>query len=370
MTQPDHVETDHIRPEVIREHFPDRPEGYFDHAAVGPVPAAVVRAVRDVAQELSRGVLGSAGWRRHTDGALDALALELGVATDRLGVLANTSTAMNLAARSIALPRGARVVTFADDFPSPRMPWPGIDAAVLTEIDPGADRTERLIEAIDDRVHVVSVTHVHASTGEVLYLPRVHAACRAAGTLLLVDGAQAAGLIPGAAAHADVYVAPTYKWLLAGFGGAVTATSARFDEASDPAFRGYRNPAPSHRLEVGHDNLFILAALRAATQVRHAIGVESIRRHTRAAVERIAAGAAEAGFTPQPSSGGAGIISLRSADATTLQRHLAAEGFSTAVRDGLVRISPYAITSHDDVTRLLTSLEKAAPRNRPTGGDR
>src|SRR5699024_3392708 len=104
---------------------------------------------------------------------------------------------------------------------------------------------------------------------------------------LMVDAAQSAGLLDRAAAHADVYVGASYKWLLAGFGAAVVATSSRFNEVANPIFRGYRNPAPSPHFEVGHSSLFILAALQQATAVRHAIGTRTIRDHTLSMVEHI-----------------------------------------------------------------------------------
>lgn len=349
-----------IPQEVLETHFPNRPVGYFDHAAVGTVPASVSRAVADVAVALEGGLRGSAAWHARTDDALELLSADFGVPAKQLVVLANTSTAMNAAARAIPLPIGARVLTFADDFPSPRMPWPGIPAAEVTELEPGANRTETLLDAIDKGVSVVSVTHVHATTGETLDLARIHAACRAVGALLLVDGAQGAGLLTGSAPHADVYVGASYKWLLAGFGAAVVATSPEFDAIAEPVFRGYMNPEPSPRLHVGHTTLFMLAALQQAAIVRQEIGTELIRTHTESAVEQIAQAATDLGFTPLPNTRGAGIVSLTVADASGLQHSLAEQGVTSAVRDGHLRLSPHLTTTQDDIDLLISGLGSAA----------
>lgn len=349
-----------IAQSMLDEHFPNRPLGYFDHAAVGTVPVSVARAVSDVARALERGTRGSAAWHAHTDDALDLLSSDFGVPAQHLTVLENSSAALNIAARSIPLREGARVLTFDDDFPSPRMPWAGIRAARVTELAPGANRTETLLDAIDVDVSVVSVTHVHATTGETLDLARVHAACRAVGAMLFVDGAQAAGLIPGGAAHADVYVGASYKWLLAGFGAAVVATSSEFEATAVPVLRGYMNPSPSHRLEVGHTTLFMLAALQRSALVRHEIGVELIREYTAAATLEIAQAARALGFHPLRNERGAGIVSLAVADASALQQKLNASGITTAVRDGHLRLSPHLTTTRDDIDLLIKGLTEAA----------
>src|SRR5699024_5279144 len=121
---------------LLEEHFPKRPTGYFDHAAVGTVPASVADAVADVARALSTGIRGSAEWHARTDEALHLLTDDFGVPFSQLSVLANTSTAMNAAARAIPLRDGARVLTFADDFPSPRLPWLRIANVGVVELAP------------------------------------------------------------------------------------------------------------------------------------------------------------------------------------------------------------------------------------------
>ena len=264
---------------LIAEHYPRHPRGYFDHAAVSTVPVAVERAVAEVARALTSGTRGSELWHDLTDRAVEYLAVELGVASSALSVLANTSTAFNSIARAIPFERGDEVVVFGDDFPSPRMPWRTVPAVTVREItpQPGIDRTGALQSAIGKATRVISITHVHATTGSVVDLERLHATCLDADVLLVVDAAQAAGLFPGAAAHADVYVGASYKWLQAGFGAAVVATGDRFSDRAVPGLIGYMNEPPSPRLPVGHSNLFGLAALQAAASVRQQIGLDAIR---------------------------------------------------------------------------------------------
>ena len=355
---------------VIAEFFPRHPRGYFDHAAVSTVPAAVEASVAGVARALAGGTTGSPDWHALTDGMADLLALDLGVAPSAITVLANTSTAITAAARAIPFAAGDVVLTFADDFPSPRMPWRTIPGVVTREIAPedGADRTEALVSALDASTRAVAVTHVHATTGATLDLERLHRACIAADALLIVDGAQAAGLLTGGAAHADVYVAPSYKWLLAGFGAAVIATGARFDEQAVPTLIGYLNAPPSPKLEIGHGNLFGLAALSAAAEF-------AMRSVSASVCERIASSpiacrtsAAELGLPIAQGTRGAGIVSLRVADAAASVAELAERGITATVREGALRLSPYLTTTDDDVDLLVSALADTASAHRPHEG--
>lgn len=350
-----------ITHDLREQHFADAPAGYFDYAAVGCVPREVTSAVAGVASALERGLTGSAAWHEYTDSALDLLADDLGVDSGQLSVLANTGTAIASVARAIDFAPGDEVLTTGDDFPNIRLGWLNTPATVR-EVVVGAEatRTDEIIAAIRSQTRVVAVTHVHATTGTTLDLERLHRATQNAGALLVVDGAQAAGVVPSAAIHSDVYVAAAYKWLLAGFGGAVVATSPVFDSAASPGLVGYMNLPPSQSLAVGHDPLFTLAALAAAARVRQAIGLQTIAAYTTEIVGQISIAAAGLGYatvTADP----AGILSLQTSDAPAVVAALRERGITTAFRGSHLRISPYVATTSNDVDQLLTALEDLAP---------
>lgn len=346
-----------IDPAAVAEHFPHHRRGYLDNAAVAPVPAAVTQAVTDVGRALEAGTAGSAAWHERTDDAVVRLATDLGAEAARVVVLGNASESFSFAAHAIDLAPDDRIVTFADDFPTTRLPWttrPGTRVELWP--GPGDERTETLLAGIDERTKVVSVTEVHATTGTTLDLARVSAACRDVGALLVVDASQSAGLLSGGAAHADVYVAASYKWLLGGFGAAVVATSERFDTQATPRIVGYRNAQPSPRLHVGHSNLFGLAALQAGAEVRAHFGSAAVHDHTRRLVDRLTAGAASLGMRPSSEHSRAGIVSLAVPGADELVEHLRQRGLRAASRDGTLRLSPYLTTTEADVDDVLNAL--------------
>lgn len=350
-----------ISADLQNEHFARAPRGYFDTAAVGTTPAGVSEAVGHVARALESGLSGSAMWHEFTDPVCEFLAADFGVAADRLTILANTGTAVASVAHAIAFADGDEVLTVADDFPNIRLAWTATAATIReVSITTETERTNEIIAAIGERTRVVAVTHVHATTGTTTDIERLHAACIANGTILVVDGAQSAGIVADVAVHSDVYIAASYKWLLSGFGGAVVATGRRFDDVARPGLVGYMNAGTPARLAVGHDPLYTYAALAAAARVRQSIGLETIRAHTSAHIERIAREADRMGFV-SITRAAAGIVSLHASDAAGLVAALRERELMTAVRGDLVRVSPYVATTTADVDRLLTVLDELAP---------
>jgi L-cysteine/cystine lyase len=86
------------------------------------------------------------------------------------------------------------------------------------------DVTGKLMAACTPRTRAVATSHVQWSTGAVLDMYELAAACRARGILTIIDGAQSGGQTPIDAHEmgVDVYAIPGQKWLCGPIGtGAV-----------------------------------------------------------------------------------------------------------------------------------------------------
>jgi selenocysteine lyase/cysteine desulfurase len=111
--------------------------------------------------------------------------------------------------------------------------WPeDDDEAVVAAFDAAITRGTRLVE----------VTHVSPMTGALLPVAAIAELAHARGSLVVVDGAQAAGAIPVdvPATGADFYAIPAHKWLLGpeGMGALVVAPDVieRFYPAAAGAY--------------------------------------------------------------------------------------------------------------------------------------
>lgn len=330
---------------------------YFDHASIGTVPTPVRTAVDDVMRHLARGTRGFRSAEEIGARAADLMAAEWKVKTRQIDLMASAGEALNAAARALSLPPGSRVLVEDGDFPQSVLPFesiPNIEVVRISQTQPGYDRTEHVMSALDPTIKVVSLTHVHANTGATVDLDRLGAACAKNGSYLVVDGSQAAGAIEIDASRADIYVATGYKWLLAGFGIAVVSRSERFDRDSTGRPRGYANPDAG--LQTGHRNLAGAAALEAASRLRMTVGNREIHSQLQAKRQHLATELRLIGLTNLTE--GAGIISVGAANAESIVNALAERNVVVAERAGRVRISPSFTTTSIQTQQLIDAISE------------
>jgi selenocysteine lyase/cysteine desulfurase len=234
-----------------------------------------------------------------------------GADPDGVAVVPSTSYGLAVAAANTEARPGDRVVLLADEFPSNANTWTAWaergGAEVVTverrgrgaagsedangssagEREPAESAAARgwtapLLDALDERVRVVSVPSVHWVDGSTVDLRRVAERAREVGALLVVDATQSLGAMPLdlAAVRPDYLVAAGYKWLLGPLGTsylyvapehrdgrpleenwANRAGAEAFEETAPPA-TGYRPGA--RRFDAGQRSNFVLVPMAVA----------------------------------------------------------------------------------------------------------
>jgi cysteine desulfurase / selenocysteine lyase len=335
--------------------FPPREAAYFDHASIGPVPTTVRETVDEVLHSLGQGTLGFQHADHLAARASKLIADEWGVLESQVELMSNAGEALNAAARALALGPGSTVLVERDDFPQSILPFRALSSVRVAEVkrELGTDRTQSLIRQLRPETAVVSVTHVHAETGETIDLEQLAAACREVHALLVVDGSQAAGAMSINASLADIYVATGYKWQLAGFGVAAVARSEQFDSQSVGGPRGYNNVVRG--LATGHTNLCGAAALAAAGLLRREHGLAKTYAEIESRRRSIATSMMGLGLTNLLE--GAGILSIGASNPEKVVATLRGQGVVVAARGGRVRISPSFMTLDSEQETLIGSVE-------------
>ncbi len=198
---------------------------YLDGNSLGPLPAiAVDRLLGVMEAEWGDGLIRSwsaAGWIDQPT-RLGAKVARL-VGADDEEVLVADSTSVNLfkllAAALKAAPDRPVILTEAGNFPTDIYMAQG-----LAELMPGVEvRTvgrDSLASALDERVGVLLLTHVHYRTGEAFDMAAMTRAAHDHGALALWDLSHSAGAVPVelGAAGADLAVGCGYKFLNGGPG--------------------------------------------------------------------------------------------------------------------------------------------------------
>ncbi|MCA0241433.1 MAG: aminotransferase class V-fold PLP-dependent enzyme [Proteobacteria bacterium] len=355
---------------------------YLDTAAAGLCwqghGAAVARFYDEVK---SRGFDARPQWLAQTQALRARLAAWLSVEPADVVFVSNTTEGLNLAAHSLRLPPGSRVLMAADEFPSLVGAWsrarPAGVELVPVPIGDEAAREAALLDALlgapPDTRHssqdgqpgsglcVLAVSQTHWSTGTTLDLPRLGRACREHGALLMVDGMQALGAVPTDLSLVDIYAASFFKWMLSGFGIGVLVTSTRARALMDAAFRGYGNLDDPGQLQYAHVNIPAVYGLDATLDFFERIGWPLVHRRVQWLGGHLVDGARRLGLPlVTPPTARAGIFSLRCADADGLRERLAARGISVSARGDGIRISPHYYNEPEEIDACLAALAETA----------
>jgi isopenicillin-N epimerase len=172
---------------------------------------------------------------------LAPIAQFLGTDVDSLALMSGATEALNTIAAGLDLQAGDEILTTVHEHPAGVSPWllaakrRGLKLVQITLPQP-VMAPEQVLEAfraaITERTRVMSFSHVQYTDGCVMPARELCELARSRNLLSVVDGAQAAGMVPVnvQAIGADFYVATFYKWLNGpvGVGVLVLSPAARF----------------------------------------------------------------------------------------------------------------------------------------------
>ena len=206
----------HIPPGVI----------YMDGNSLGPMPRAVLKRVGEVTErEWGDHLIKSwntADWFNAPYRIGDKIAPIIGA--DKGEVVATDSTSINLfkalsAALGINSDRSV-IVMEGSNFPTDNYIAQGLIEFLGRQHEIRFVEKDGIMDAIDDRVAVVSLTDVHYKTGYRLDMPAITARAHAHGALTVWDLCHSAGAVPLDlnGADADFAVGCGYKYLNGGPG--------------------------------------------------------------------------------------------------------------------------------------------------------
>ena len=311
----------------------------------------------------------------------------IGASAEDIALVPAASYGLSTAARNVPLAPGRQVLLLQDQFPSNVYPWRErareCGGEVRTLPRPADDDWTRcILEALDERVAVAALPHVHWTDGALIDLERVGARCREVGAMLVVDGTQSVGALPFdvTAIRPDFLVVATYKWLLGPYAaGYLYVAPERHDgmpiehnwadRARSEDFTGlvdYRDAFQpgARRYDVGErGNFHLLPMANAALRQLHEWGVANIQATIRVRTRRLSERVNALGIRTLPEDRRAGhYLGLRFAGGVPegLTARLAAERVyvSGRGRDAL-RVTPHLWVNDEDEARFLAVLAAA-----------
>lgn len=361
---------------------------YFNTASLAPQLHAVREAgVAALARRARPWAIPAEDWFSDIERARTLFARVVGGDAEGVAIVPATSYGFAVAARNLPLGRGSRVLVLADEYPSGIYTWRATVERSRAEIltvtrEPGQGWTEAVLDALDERIAIVSVPNVHWTDGSLVDLAAIAARVRELGARLVVDGSQSVGAMPIdlAEVRPDFLVTVGYKWLLGpmSFGFLYVAEEHRGGEpleqnwisraGSDDfgALVDYRDEYQpgARRFDVGQRTKFELApmAIAALEQILD-WDVARISASLAQVTGEIAGRSAALGFEPPTDAERAphmlGIRLTRDAQPRVIAM-LAEKRCYAAPRGDSLRISPHLHVTPEDVERLLEVLAAAA----------
>jgi kynureninase len=276
---------------------------YLDGNSLGRLPlAARDRVQRAVDDEWGAGLVGS--WEEWIDlpqRVGELLAPLIGAAPGETTLADSTSVNLyKLAGAALAARPGRDViVTDRGNFPTDRYVLESLAASRGAEVryaaaDPVRGPTpDTVADCLDDRVALVSLSHVSYRSGAIAPMGPITEAVHAAGALTLWDLSHAVGAVPIdlVGEGADLAVGCTYKYLNGGPGapaflwvrsalrdGLLPPVTGWFGHADQFAFAAEFEPAPGiERFLTGTPPILSVAAARAGIEMAVEAGIGAIR---------------------------------------------------------------------------------------------
>lgn len=358
---------------------------YVNHAAVSPWPTRTVRAVEGFARANHRdGPDSFPYWLANEQALRDRMARLLCAASAaEISLVPNTTEGINIVAHGLDWQDGDNLVTAQDEFPTNQLAWRALEARGVAcrtvDLDAEDDPEQALIDALDERTRVLTVSGVRWTDGLRLDLGRLGAACRAAGVLFFVDAIQQFGAlrIDVQSELIDCLAAGGHKWQMAPEGLGVFYCRDAWRERIAPLKEGWRmleSPfafetpgrgiqAGGQRFEPGSPSSMSQFALNASLSLQEDWGQAWIEQRILANTDRLLRGLKSLpgvrvlGRGEPSRRSGIVCFTHRAHRPEALAEALAERRVVTIPRAGGIRLSPHAYQGEAIVEATLDAVE-------------
>jgi selenocysteine lyase/cysteine desulfurase len=391
----------------IRDQFPALGEKVFlDAACASLAPRAAIEAIGEFLDVALRcpsrsSTLHHIAMDDMRASARPEVARLINAGEEEVALVESTTHGLSIAANSLPLERGDRVLLCDLEFMQVAVPWCQKREEIGIEIDVvphrnGEVRIEDIADRIGARTRVVSISSVQWSNGYRSDLGALGALCRDRGVWLVVDAIQQLGAMPIDVKETpvDMLACGGHKWLNSPFGaGFLYVRRDLLEELRPPVagylsleepeggwgnyfqtpsikpVRDYRFVGEARRYEVGGTSNYPGATgLAASVRMINDLGVSRIRDRIYDLTDRLIAGLQEVGVeivTPLDRRNRSGIVTFsvgEAKDNLALMERLLERQVLVSVRYtshiGGVRVSCHFYNSFEDIDRLLDVVAK------------
>ncbi|MGB9840575.1 aminotransferase class V-fold PLP-dependent enzyme, partial [Thermovenabulum sp.] len=319
-----------------------------------------------------------------------------------------TTHGLNIAATSINLPPGSKVLISDLEFLQVPIPWSmqkdrGIEIILIKNRD-GRVMVEDFEKAIDNKVKMIVVSSVQWCNGWLVDLKSLGELCKKNGIYLIVDAIHQVGAVnlDLSQIHVDILTAGGHKWLNSPYGCGFLYVNKNIIKQLKPVFWGYLNlhepeggwptyfgtPSISpvrdwnfvetaKKFEIGGTSNYVGAiALGQSVSLINELGIENIEKHNIELADYLIEGLREIGAVviTKPDHGHrSALVVFRFyndlKEENELLKELHRNNVYVAMRFtsnvGGIRVSCHFFNNKNDIDALLQQLKKAYNKKKP-----
>jgi kynureninase len=361
---------------------------YMNSNSMGAMPRAATEALQEYARVWqTEGVEAWHTWTAVIDAVADSAARFIGGAPGQTTLNQNVAFFQASVASCINWTSGRnKVVMEGLQFPNVIYVWErftrlGLELELVPSDDGVTISTERMLEAIDERTSLVSISHAVYVSGALLDVAAICKRAHEVGALVMCDVYQTAGVVPidVQAWDLDILVGGSHKWLCGGPGTAFMWMRPEVRERLQPRMTGWMGHADPFAFEPapiryapgpwgfmgGTPSVPAYYVAARAYENLHAIGIDRIRAHNLALCRIIIERAQQAGLTihsPLEDRQRTGFVAVDFPGSAAASRQLIAERFKHDWRPACgLRIGPHFYNTEDEVHRFMDRVIELAP---------
>jgi kynureninase len=356
---------------------------YLISNSLGAMPRGVYDGLRAYAD--SWATLGvrawGAGWWDLKGAVGDKIAPLMGAPAGSVLVHENASIANSILMSALDLSdtRRDKIVVSDMDFPSDvytlRAMLPQMEIVTVRTHDGITLDTDELLDAIDERTRLVSLSHVLFKSAYIIPAAEIVRKAHSVGAQVLLNGYHSVGVIPldVTALEVDFYIGGTLKWLCGGPGGVFMYVRSDLLPTLQPKITGWFAHAKpfafeetltlredAYRLANGTPAIPALYAIQPGVEIIARAGVDNIRaksmRQTALIIELADAQGYEV-VSPRDPAQRAGTVTIRTPEAYAVSRELIARNIVIDFRQGAgIRIGAHFYNSDDEIRLTMQTI--------------
>jgi cysteine desulfurase / selenocysteine lyase len=283
--------------EALRQdEFPvTRDKIFLAHAGVCPIPRRVAAAVREYAEQSTRGDQETLLPAMQIEQTRQQAARLLHAQPGEIAMVGPTSVALSYIAGSLRWGPHDNILVYFDDYPANVYPWMaltniGVQVRFLNARALGRIQPLDVLEQVDEHTRLVALASCHFISGYRPDIATIGHLLRQRGVLFCVDAIQTLGAFPTTVEHIDFLAADAHKWLLGPCAAGLLYIRQDMQRQLRPPVWGWNNircpnfvaqealefQPDARRFEAGSTNLLGLVGLRAALDLVLEIGPDNI----------------------------------------------------------------------------------------------